>query len=382
MPRIVSILLMAAVVVGLPALRPVRPAATALAAGMGAGPIRHQVRSGESLWVLARQYNTTVARLAEINGLNRPELIHVDQVLMIPVENPAPEAASSPAVPEAAAVPPVQVRVLGLASAPSRSALLLAERDRPVPTPPHAPPQEALTPPARAAERAAPAAAPAEPAGPAVGSPVREESAAVGTAVPLIRAAVPSGRRLLALTFNGLPDSANSDLVLTALAQAGARATFFLSGDEAQAHPDMVRRLVAAGHEIGTLGRRGRAMDNSTRLAAEADILLAAQMLHRAGAPQPRFFRPPGGAYTADLLDGAVAAGMTPVLWSSIGLRERPGVAVQALAAQAAGAACPGAVLLLHVNRSESAAALPQILQALTATGYRSVTLSHFFAAE
>jgi len=76
--------------------------------GHGATTIRYRVRSGESLWVLAGRYNTTVERLRSLNALSRRETLKAGQVIRVPaavdtVADPGPSAprqvAQAPAVP-------------------------------------------------------------------------------------------------------------------------------------------------------------------------------------------------------------------------------------------------------------------------------------------
>ena len=53
-----------------------------------------------------------------------------------------------------------------------------------------------------------------------------------------------------ALTFDDGPDPVWTPAVLDALAHAGARATFFVLGEAAARHPDVVRRTLAEGHAV------------------------------------------------------------------------------------------------------------------------------------
>ena len=71
---------------------------------------------------------------------------------------------------------------------------------------------------------------------------------------PLRTASLERGRRDLpkvALTFDGGGDAGQSERILDVLEQRGATATFFLTGDYIRHNPELVRRIVAAGHEVG-----------------------------------------------------------------------------------------------------------------------------------
>jgi len=84
--------------------------------------------------------------------------------------------------------------------------------------------------------------------------------------------------RTVALTFDGGPDPVWTPRLLDLLRQHRARATFFLFGSQAARHPDLVRRIRAEGHEIGsntyTGGPLGEA--SSVRFSAELDLTQAA----------------------------------------------------------------------------------------------------------
>ncbi|MBI2543998.1 MAG: polysaccharide deacetylase family protein, partial [Candidatus Rokubacteria bacterium] len=61
----------------------------------------------------------------------------------------------------------------------------------------------------------------------------------------------PRGAHRVALTFDDGPDPVNTPKVLDLLGDAGARATFFVVGERAASAPDVVREMVARGHEVG-----------------------------------------------------------------------------------------------------------------------------------
>ncbi|MGW0654040.1 glycosyltransferase [Streptomyces umbrinus] len=84
--------------------------------------------------------------------------------------------------------------------------------------------------------------------------------------------------RTVALTFDGGPDPVWTPRLLDLLRQKRARATFFLFGSQAARHPDLVRRIRAEGHEIGSNTYTGGALGeaSSVRFSAELDLTQAA----------------------------------------------------------------------------------------------------------
>ncbi|MFC6800788.1 polysaccharide deacetylase family protein [Deinococcus caeni] len=65
----------------------------------------------------------------------------------------------------------------------------------------------------------------------------------------LLRAG-PQTRRAVALTFDDGPDARSTPAVLDALREAGAQATFFVLAAQAEAHPDLIARMLREGHEV------------------------------------------------------------------------------------------------------------------------------------
>ena len=59
------------------------------------------------------------------------------------------------------------------------------------------------------------------------------------------------GHKVVALTFDDGPTSADTDAILTSLEAAGVRATFYLTGKGCAENPDATRRIIAQGHEVG-----------------------------------------------------------------------------------------------------------------------------------
>jgi peptidoglycan-N-acetylglucosamine deacetylase len=122
----------------------------------------------------------------------------------------------------------------------------------------------------------------------------------------------------LALTFDDGPNPAWTPQLLDVLARHNVRATFFLVGRYADAAPDLVRRIHAAGHLIGNhswshpnlaVTGAGRVRDELTRTK---------DVLEQITGSPVRWFRPPFGGRRPVVLRIARELGMTPVLWNAI----------------------------------------------------------------
>jgi peptidoglycan/xylan/chitin deacetylase (PgdA/CDA1 family) len=122
----------------------------------------------------------------------------------------------------------------------------------------------------------------------------------------------------LALTFDDGPNPAWTPRLLDLLAGHEVRATFFLVGQFAEEEPELVRRIVAAGHLIGnhSWSHPNLALTPARQVTEELTRTSAA-LAQIAGAPV-KYFRPPYGARRPFVLRAARRLGMVPVTWNAM----------------------------------------------------------------
>jgi peptidoglycan/xylan/chitin deacetylase (PgdA/CDA1 family) len=175
------------------------------------------------------------------------------------------------------------------------------------------------------------------------------------------------------LTFDDGPTPAYTPPILALLARYQARATFFVIGRNAAAHPELVRQEHAAGHGVGnhTWNHRRLTDLGGGRLEAEVDATSA--VIGRATGTPVRCLRPPYATVDAAGAARARARGLRLVLWDvDSNDWRRPGAA--AIAGRVLGQVGSGDVVLLHDgggNRTQTVAALEQVLASLSARGFR-----------
>ncbi|HZC30917.1 MAG TPA: polysaccharide deacetylase family protein [Gaiellaceae bacterium] len=151
----------------------------------------------------------------------------------------------------------------------------------------------------------------------------------------------------IALTFDDGPHPEGTPAVLDALARAGTPATFFLVGEQVEQRPELVARIVAAGHEIGVHCHRHRNLLRSTPHSTRDDIAHAAELIAEAAGREPTLYRPPYGILNAAALSYARGRGWRTVLWSRWGKdwqRRATGESI----AKKVGRLRAGDVVLLH----------------------------------
>jgi peptidoglycan-N-acetylglucosamine deacetylase len=126
----------------------------------------------------------------------------------------------------------------------------------------------------------------------------------------------PRGVRSLALTFDDGPDPVHTPAVLERLRARGVRATFFVVGRRAEAHPALVSRIVDEGHELGHHSWTHGLPEETSALSLVSEARRTSALLERIAGRRPTFFRPPHGKLTPGKLLGLWGLGQTVVLWN------------------------------------------------------------------
>ncbi|MDX3772290.1 MULTISPECIES: polysaccharide deacetylase family protein [unclassified Streptomyces] len=176
------------------------------------------------------------------------------------------------------------------------------------------------------------------------------------------------------ITIDDGPDPVWTPQVLQVLEEYGVKATFCMIGPQAQAHPDLVRAVVAAGHRLcNHTVAHDVTMDHKSEAYQSQQILDADRMITEAsGGVEPLYYRAPGGAFTPYSRKLAASHGMRPLGWNVDSKDfERPGTS--AVVATVKDEISNGPTILFHDaggDRSQTVAALREVLTWLKAQGY------------
>jgi peptidoglycan/xylan/chitin deacetylase (PgdA/CDA1 family) len=197
-----------------------------------------------------------------------------------------------------------------------------------------------------------------------------------------VRRTIEAGTQAVALTFDDGPHPAGTPAVLAALERAGARATFFLVGEQVARHPALAREVAEAGHGVALHGDRHRCFLRLTAAQLRDDLARGHDAIAGATGVEPTLHRPPYGIYSWPGL--AVArTRWRPVLWSRWARDWRADATPASIAERAAAGVVDGDVVLLHDadhysapgSHVRTAAALPAILDELARRGLRGIAV-------
>lgn len=195
----------------------------------------------------------------------------------------------------------------------------------------------------------------------------------------------PRGGARVALTFDDGPHPVTTRRVLAELARTRHRGTFFVLGDKARRHPDVVREIHEGGHTVGVHGNfHDRWHSFRMPWRVRDDIVRAEDAVEAATGVRPRFFRPPLGHTSLTTVPGVALAGATLVGWSSRGYDGLRGRTPEAVVERVSRTLTDGAIVMLHDAAEHddfepaSLAALPRLVGLLESRGLTSVGLDQF----
>ena len=189
--------------------------------------------------------------------------------------------------------------------------------------------------------------------------------------------------KIVALTFDDGPDKVYTPQVLDILREKGVRATFFLIGSRVDEDADVAKRIAEEGHSIGNHSYSHPKLTKASPLLAQ-ELERTKEALARLGISDNGFFRPPYGAAEPSLIEQAADLGYRVAMWSIDSLDWR-GLSRTEVIRNIQGYVEPGSVILQHSaggpgeDLSGSVLAVRDIIDLLTAQGYRFVTLPEMF---
>lgn len=210
-----------------------------------------------------------------------------------------------------------------------------------------------------------------------------------GWLMPVIRHGARS-KALVAFSFDDGPDERLTPLVLDVLKRHHARATFFVIGRRAEAHPELIRRMAGEGHEIANHSySHSRLLNLRFRKSLKQDITHCSHVLSQLQLPgvSPALFRPPMGLKNPALAHLQRELDLRIVVWSLHG-RDTHGADAETITKRVLRRIRRGDIILFHdghdlPGKQRSAAvveALERILPALAERGLRTSTVGELIS--
>jgi peptidoglycan-N-acetylglucosamine deacetylase len=184
----------------------------------------------------------------------------------------------------------------------------------------------------------------------------------------------------IAMTFDDGPSPGTTTRLLDILKQRNIRVTFFMIGPNVVAHPEIARRVLAEGHEIGNHSWTHPQLSKLSDQRVTEEITKTQEAIKSASGFTPTLLRPPYGAITRTQREWIEKRfGLSIILWSVDPFDwKRPGAPV--ITQRILNGAQSGAIILSHDIHQQTIDAMPATLDALLAKGYKFVTVSQLIA--
>jgi peptidoglycan/xylan/chitin deacetylase (PgdA/CDA1 family) len=181
----------------------------------------------------------------------------------------------------------------------------------------------------------------------------------------------------VALTIDDGPVKQTAE-VLDLFKKYDVKATFFVLGQNAKKYPELLKRMVEEGHEIGNHSWNHPQFDNMTAAQINKQLDDTDKVIEKATGIKPVLVRTP---YGQGMLDSEKRVrqvlkkrGNPLILWS-IDPNDWK-ASTSATASCIVGGARKGSIILTHDTGAETRAAYPTIIKKLQKKGFKFVTIS------
>jgi len=186
----------------------------------------------------------------------------------------------------------------------------------------------------------------------------------------------------VAMTFDDGPHATNTPRLLDMLKQRKIHATFFMVGQCVTEFPDIVKRIVAEGHEVANHSWSHPQLSAMSESAVRDQIQKTHDAIIAACGVPPKTMRPPYGAFTARQRAWAHAEwGYKCILWDVDPLDWKVRSA-EHVKNEILKQTVPGSIILAHDIHKSTIDAMPETLDGLLAKGFKFVTVSELLAMD
>lgn len=191
---------------------------------------------------------------------------------------------------------------------------------------------------------------------------------------------VPVSGKFIAMTFDDGPHPKNTPRLLDILRARNIKATFYVIGRSVDTHPDVLRRTVAEGHEIGNHTYTHPLLTKLSDSAVRRELDRCKESVSKAAGIGMRTMRPPyGGLLQRQRQLVLDEYGYPTILWSADPLDwKRPGASV--ITSRILSNTAAGGIVLAHDLHAQTVDAMPATLDGLLRKGFQFVTVSQLIA--
>ena len=186
---------------------------------------------------------------------------------------------------------------------------------------------------------------------------------------------VERGDNKIALTFDCAWGNSNTDELLKILSDANAKATFFVTGEFCDNYPEDVKKFYDAGHSVQNHSDAHPHVEGMNINSLIEDTRECSRKIKMITGEEPTLYRAPYGEYDDHVISSVNSMGMTAVQWDVDSL-DWKGISASEIEKRVLDKVQPGSIVLFHNAAENTPEALPGIIEALLADGYRIIPIS------
>jgi len=187
--------------------------------------------------------------------------------------------------------------------------------------------------------------------------------------------------KVCALTFDAAWDDTDTDILIEILKKYNAPATFFMVGSWVEKYPDSVKKFHEAGHEIMNHSDTHPHIDKLSDVKIAEELKNCSDKIEAVTGVRPILFRGPYGEYNNAVIKEATNQNMFTLQWNIDSL-DWKNLSADEIVTRVTNRIAPGSIILFHNGAKNTPKALPEILEKLTAAGYKFVKASDLIYKE
>ncbi|MDO5345024.1 MAG: polysaccharide deacetylase family protein [Lachnospiraceae bacterium] len=181
----------------------------------------------------------------------------------------------------------------------------------------------------------------------------------------------------VALSFDAAWGNEDTQNILNILAAHNVKATFFMTGGWVDSYPEDVKRIAAAGHDLGNHSQNHKNMSQLSATQQKEEIMQVHERVKALTGIDMELFRPPYGDYDNSVIRTAKACGYLPIQWDvdSLDWKDYGADSIVRTVTENRHLG-NGSIILMHNGAKYTAQALDSVITKLQEQGFELVPIS------
>ena len=187
----------------------------------------------------------------------------------------------------------------------------------------------------------------------------------------------------IALTFDAAWGNEDTEVILSILEEYHVKATFFMTGGWVKSYPEDVKKILAAGHDLGNHSENHLNMSELSDSGKEEELMMVHNRVKQLTGYEMFLFRPPYGDYDEKVINCAKECGYYTIQWDvdSLDWKDYGTESVIRTVCEHKHLG-NGSIILCHNGAKYTASALARMIENLQAQGYTFVPVSELIHKE